>query len=74
MKETVEIKIGEKVLSVDAIALLSLVSKGRKALDNAAIDEMKRGNDIRAEMYHKRVEECYPVLDALTDYAFELLK
>lgn len=74
MKETVEIKIGEKVMSVDASALFSHLVKGRTAMERIAIDRAKTGHDIEAEVYRERIEKCRPVADALADYVYELLK
>ena len=74
MKETVEIKIGEKVISVDATALFSLAVKGHHALLRAAIDFAKAGKDIKADIYRERYENTREAVNALGDYICELLK
>lgn len=74
MKETVEIKIGEKVISVDATALFSLAVNGREMLKNSARDELKQGNDILADVYHEYIEKCRPLVNALAERVYESLK
>ena len=74
MKETVEVKIGEKVISVDAIALFSLAVKGRDALKSSATDYENAGQDTMAEVYREHIEKCRPFVYVLADYVYELLK
>ena len=73
MKETVEIKIGEKVMSVDATALFSLAVKGRAMLEDTAREALKRGDDILADVHREHIEKCRPVVDALAHYVCDLL-
>ena len=73
MKETVEIKIGEKVVTVDATALFSLVVKGHHALFRAAIDFAKAGKYTKADIYRERYENTREAVNALGDYVYELL-
>lgn len=74
MKETVEIKIGEKVMSVDARALFTQLVKGRMAIESLADEALKAGNDILADVYYDHIEKCRPFVNALAECVYELLK